>query len=481
MRWNMHRFDLSKRLSLFWKSDAPARWELILTGIVVLFCYLFFNHPDIVETANHSWLFLDHLFSGHLLDFYDSVLAHENAFYYVNGAHYNVVLYLFFGVWLLPVYAVYHLFGLDAAAGAANVFVLYWAKLLACGAALGCALLVRRLAVRLEIPAGRAGYGALAFLLSPLTLVGVFCMGQYDSFCLLFLLLALCFYFDGRLLPFTLVAGVAIVCKFFALLVFLPLLLLREKRISRLLGYGALSLWLTLPTALLFAGRDGDMGFFNELMIQRLFTDTVPGAHTDVPLFFLVYALILAFCFFWRAPDLARLRRMAVYVCMCVFGLLFCWVLWHPQWLVLLVPFAVLSVGTARNRTPWYAMGAICCAGALLLCYQTFPGQLEVGMLDYGLLHLSLGLNAAAAPHQNLTFYFGLLPYVNELAPVLFAAPLFAAVVFLYPVADGTFGDRLSHGARFAPSARAAVWTGACVFGALLLAPVAFQWMKCFL
>ena len=215
---------------------------------------------------------------------------------------------------LLPVYGIYHLFSLNAAAEAANTFVLYWAKLLACLTALGCAWMVRRLALRLEVPAGRAGYASLAFLLSPLTLVGVFCMGQYDSLCLFFLLWALCLYFDGRLPAFTVLIGVAMACKFFALLVFLPLLLLREKRISRLLGYGVLSLWLTVPTGLLYAGRDGDMGFFNELMIQRLFTDTVPGAHTDVPLFFLVYTLILAFCFFWRAPDLARLRLSLIHI-----------------------------------------------------------------------------------------------------------------------------------------------------------------------
>ena len=477
----MHSFDIRKRLSLFWKADVPARWEILLGGAVVVFCYLFFNHPDIVETANHSWLFLDHVFSGRMLEFYDNVLAHQNDFYYVNGAHYNVFLYLAFGVWLLPVYGIYHLFSLNAAAGAANTFVLYWAKLLACLTALGCAWMVRRLALRLEVPAGRAGYASLAFLLSPLTLVGVFCMGQYDSLCLFFLLWALCLYFDGRLPAFTVLIGVAMACKFFALLVFLPLLLLQEKRISRLLGYGVLSLWLTVPTGLLYAGRDGDMGFFNELMIERLFTDTVPGAHGDVPLFFLGYALVLVFSFFWRAPDTARLRRMAVYLCMAVFGLLFSCVLWHPQWLVLLVPFAILSVSTAQNRTPWYAMNAICCAGALLLCYQTFPGQLEVGMMDYGLVHLALGLNASAIPHQNLTFYFGLLPYVNQLAPVLFAAPIAAAAIFLYPCAEGTFGDRLTHGGHFAPSARAGLWTGACVFAALLVTPVAFQWAKCFL
>ncbi|WP_367924066.1 hypothetical protein [uncultured Ruthenibacterium sp.] len=466
----MHSFDIRKRLSGFWMAESPARWELIVAGILVLFCYLFFNHPDIVETANHSWLFLDHLFSGDLLNFYDNVLAHENTFYYVNGAHYNVILYLLFGLWLLPVYGIYHLFSLDASA-----------KLLACIAALGCAFMTRRLALRLDISEGRTKYMRLAFLVSPLTLAGVFCMGQYDSLCLFFLLWALYFYFEGRLSLFTLLVGVAMVCKFFALLVFLPLLLLREKRLSRLCGYGALSLWLMVPTSLLFSGRDGDMGFFNELMIERLFNDTIPGAHTDVPLFFLMYALVLVFCFFWNTSESSHMRRMAVYICMTVFALLFSFVLWHPQWLVLLVPFAILSVGTAQNRTPWYAMNAICCAGALLLCYQTFPGQLEVGMMDYSFLHQALGLSAALAPHQNLTFYFGLLPYVNQLAPVMFAAPLLAAIIFLYPRATGTLGDQLSHNKLFAPSIRAGVWTGACVFGALLLVPVAFQWYKCFL
>ena len=82
-------------------------------------------------------------------------------FTYVNGAHYNVFLYLAFGVWLLPVYGIYHLFSLNAAAGAANTFVLYWAAAgLPDGA--GMRVMVRRLALRLEVPAG-AGYAWLAF------------------------------------------------------------------------------------------------------------------------------------------------------------------------------------------------------------------------------------------------------------------------------------------------------------------------------
>src|SRR5699024_11596696 len=42
-----------------------------------------------------------------------------------------------------------------------------------------------------------------------------------------------------------------------------------------------------------------------------------------------------------------------------VFSLLFLLVQWHPQWLILLTPFLILSTWQAQNRTPWLVMNGI--------------------------------------------------------------------------------------------------------------------------
>ena len=69
----------------------------------------------------------------------------------------------------------------------------------------------------------------------------------------------------------------------------------------------------------------------------------------------------------FRSSGAEAMRQKAVYVCLAVFSLLFLLVQWHPQWLILLTPFLILSTWQAQNRTPWLVMNGIYCAGFFLL------------------------------------------------------------------------------------------------------------------
>ncbi len=130
------------------KSDfaAPCRWEWIAAALLLTACGLLFAHPDIQETANHTWLFLEHVFSGELLDFYTDVLAHENELFYVNAAHYNIFLYGVFGLWMLPVYGIARLAG----AVPCQLLLTLWAKALACLAAAACGVLTARIGRKIQ-------------------------------------------------------------------------------------------------------------------------------------------------------------------------------------------------------------------------------------------------------------------------------------------------------------------------------------------
>ncbi len=317
-------------------------------------------------------------------------------------------------------------------------------------------------------------------------------MGQYDSICLFFLLLALLYYLDGRMWRFAFVMGFAVVCKMFALLVFLPLLVLREKKLHRIAALGALSLWLYIPTALLFSGRDGDMHVFNDIMVQRLFDAQLPGGTGGVPLFLTCLAFVCVICWLLRPCGREALADAAIHVCFTVFVLLFVFVTWHPQWLILLAPFAVLTNRRQQPRYFWSWLDLLFYAGFFLLCAQKFPGQLEGNLLDGGLL--GAAASPAMAGAQTLSFYYGLLPWVLQLSPVLFAAPLLCGMVFKCPWRGGHLADTLTGrppepafeaapalagGPAWLTRARCAVWLSFIIgYGGLWLAPCMFQWLK---
>ena len=471
------KLTLQKRVHTFFTAQSPAKWEFALAGLLCLCTVLLFAHPDIIETANHSWLLLENTFKGNFLGFYEDVYAHQNDFYYTNAAHYNIVVYLLFALWELPLFFICKLFALSIN----TTFLYFWAKVLTAGSALLCGWLTYRLAKHLGAETGMARFAGLGFVLSPITLFSVFAMGQYDTFCLLFILLALLFYFKKQYYRFAFVMGAALVCKFFAIFLLLPLLLLTEKRMHKLLQYLLVSLWLYVPTTLLFMGKTGDAGFFNQLMTERLLAPVLPLGGANAPIFLVGFALLLAFCFFYHADKEAAAVQMPLYACLAAFSLLFLVVEWHPQWLVLLVPFFVLTTALAQNKTPYVVLDIVLCVGFLLLSFQRFPGQLEANMMDFGLVGLISGLAVSGTPHRELNFYFSLIPHIFPIAAALFTGGLLAGLVYKMPVGGVQLGDRLSAKHRYAPSLRAGLWMPAlCAFGGFFVLPCVFVWLKCF-
>lgn len=455
------------------KTAAQAPGKACLAAVCALAVGAFFlwNHPDIAETARHTRILLDDVFAGRFLDFYSDTMDGRAVYGYLNAAHYHIVFYLLCAVWDLPLYL------LGKVVAVSDLAFVYWTKLVGVGAWAACGFLLRSVAVRLELPREWSAWMPVCFWLCPLAFFSAPVMGQYDSVCLVFILWALVLYLDDRMPAFALVMGAALVFKMFALFLLIPLLLLREKRLGRLLGYGALSLWLYLPGALLFAGRSGDAGLFNSLIAERLFAALLPFAG-GASLFLTVLALLYALVYAWRPADAAARRDAVPYLCLAVLGWLFLCVDWHPQWLILLSPFLLLTLGRSRHPLWWAALQLILVAGYFMRVAYRFPGQLEANLFDAGLLG-GLGLLAAAqAAGRTNSLYFSLLPFADRLAAVAFSAPILAGLIGKFPAAGRPLEDRLDETPAPCPPALYAWGCFALGWGVFWLAPTLYAWLR---
>ncbi len=454
----------------------PARAEYLLLAAGAVFCIFAFAHPDIVETARHGYILIRSSLDGNFFGFFEDVYSRVYGYGYTNAAHYNILLYLLYAVWELPLYLIERVGGFVFT----DLTLSLWCKWLGAGFYLGCGLMTGALARRLGCGEEGCRWVPFFFWLNPVSFFTVLVMGQYDSICLFFLLWALVYYLDGRMVPFSLVMGVGMVFKFFPVFLLLPLVLLAEKRILRAAGYAALSLWLYLPTALLFLGRTGDAGFFNQLMIERLFTQVFPGGISDASLFLLLLALVCVAARLYQPADRDAQNRMAAYLGLVVFGLLFLLVYWHPQWLILLVPFTILTSLQLRDKTLFAAMEALWCAGFFVLIAALYSRQLEANLLDGGMIALASGFYFSRVEGaRTVGFYFSLIPYLNELAPILFYGPILAGMVFKLPLGSGCLADRLCGPQRRPFCCRLACWGIFVVgFGAFWAGPVLFSWLK---
>lgn len=365
-------------------------------GAVILALSLLFMHADLMETANHAYLLLDCIFSGRFLDFYNVVTEHANTLYYINGAHYSILFYIIYALWELPLWLINNLFGLPL-----NELVLWlWAKGPAVLSAVGCGLVVEDILNSLE----QEGRGAKwALLLNPVFIFFAVCAGQYDSVGLLFALLAVRALLKDKELLFCLFMGIAVCCKFFALFVAVPVILLRHKKLWQIIKNLLLCMLPWAATTLLFMGRTGNSGNFTAAMLVRLFEAKLG----QLPLFPACYILLLLVCYLRPRSDAKGLLGDGAFAGLAVFGAMLLFVDWHPQWAVLMIPFWVLAVALQNNKRLYYYLNLAVAAGVLLYAFVNYPGQFELSSIYYGILNINGGV----------TFlHYKYLPSVLELA-----------------------------------------------------------------
>ncbi len=421
-------------------------WDMAFFGLAALVSFFFMSHPDIWETANHSYMFLECLFSGQFLDYYEVVAAHDTWYYYINGANYNILIYIIFGIWELPIFLIHQIFSLPLD----ESFMIHWAKVVPCLFYIGCGWMFKKLGEKLGMTKEKAFMAAMFFLFNPIAFYSPMAMGQYDTLCLFFTLWALLYYAQGRYQKFSFILGIGVVCKFFPLMIFVPLILLVEKRIPKLLQYGITTLWLYIPTTLLFMGRTGEAGGFTMAMINRMFELMVPMGITDMPLFILLYAIVVFAALLYNPKTEQTVKYLAVYVPMVVFGLLFICIHWHPQWLVLLMPFVVMTTHLQQNRVPWYWLDIVMAAGYFLIGFCYNGGQTGAVLFDGGWMWMLFDMRIAVEKSwRHMDRYLKNIPFVFQLAPVMFAGSVLANIILKFPLANTTVSDRLSDGSRY--------------------------------
>lgn len=460
----------------------PSRLEWGIALILGAAAVLCFQHPDIWETSNHSWILLESISQGKFMDFYRVVESRPYPLYYINGANYSIVLYLLFALWQLPVWIVCKIGGLAIN----EYFLLFYSKILPALAYALCALLLAKLARGAGLNQRDSRWCSMAFVLCPAAFFGCLIMGQYDSFCLALTLWALLYYQKGDLWKFSLIMGAAAAFKFFPLMLLVPLVLLAEKRPGRILALGVSSLWLVVLSTLLFLGRTGSANNFTLQMIGRLFTETLPGGMGPVPVFLVGYAFVVMICYLYHPSGKPGSGALPIYICMAVYALLLLCIHWHPQWVILVCPFLVLCTFLQKDRLPWMALLLVFSVGFFLLSFFEFPYQMDANLFDYGLVTVFTQRAASQMPSRfTASQLLEKIPFLVQLAPACFSIPLISALVFQFPLKSGSLGDRLSHGES---SIRQDAWTRPLVWGVFILGlglawfvPALYSWVMTFI
>lgn len=328
-----HDFSLQKRTKLF---------EWCLLFLLFLISFLVFFYTDYSDTLDNSVMLVKAIWHGQFENYYEYAArnAHPATVY---SANYNVFLYGIFALWNFPVILLHRLNGLNYMD---SVWALLWCKLLIVLALIFTTVLLRKLVQLCSSDPQNQHMASLLFLGCACTWIPTMVAGQYDILSLLAILLGLYFYIQKNDLWFYVFFAIAFPLKTFAIFVYIPLILLREKRIwgiiLKLFPLFSISLAVSLP----FRGNS-----WYELCIQTQSRDalnllldasvTIGGMQFNI--FAAAYITLCVFCYIsdWSEETNSYLP---IWCSFAALASILLFTNFRSYWIILIIPFAVLTV-----------------------------------------------------------------------------------------------------------------------------------------
>ncbi len=321
-------------------------WILVLIIGVVFSATCFL---DVIITTRHGINFWSSLFEGKLFEFYSYNLnlkcipdSETTSF-----ALYNILLYVIFAIWDFPLWVYENITGNNALA---NPILLVYAKGIVLAFCAACVYVVRQILNTIGIGDNDWNKVKEMMLTSIVMIFTVVSMGQYDVIPLLFILLGVNYYIKGNNKLFSLFFAVAIPLKLFALLFFIPLLLLKEKRVIKaaINTLVVCSIYILTSLVYILCDKNGLDASSSESLLKKMFVNNIELSLEPVSLFLIFWFGIAIWCYLHdnkgEKDYLVPLRICALVSC---FGVI---IPAHPQWLIYSVPFLCILCGQEKNR-----------------------------------------------------------------------------------------------------------------------------------
>ena len=344
-----------------WKGKKENRKKVIIYGIwfiVNLLLFYCFIYNDIMETMCVSIGFWDDLFSGRVRYFYASEWEMAS-FAYAKTVHatYDFPMYIIFALWNFPIWIVKHFFGVNILE---SLICLIWGKSLLLVFSVIFARALYRLCITLDMTRENAKLVCLLFFTSNFFMTSVIMISAYDIIALYLSIEGINFYFKDNKKGFLGCFMLAVPLKFFPLLLFVPLLLLKEKRILHVISSILLTILPILIFRLLLPARavygepetvafhimDALKGTENDgLIYWNITANELPAALGRIYPSIFLWIICLLYCYLKKINAKEELKKQGIYCCFLMFAILFMTSKSSPYWLLFLIPLVVILMG----------------------------------------------------------------------------------------------------------------------------------------
>lgn len=410
------------KIQEYWKNTEQQAVEWAVLGIILLFAFLTMNYVDILIIADHTFDFLKQIFSGNILNLYDG-------FYGVYG----ITPYIIFGVWSLPVWAFRTWMH---GALEYTVPIVLWYKLLVAVFIFLSAKKLKEIGEIYGITGSRMKWMLFSFFSSIIFVVPAVITAQIDIIGIYFMLCGLKNYLEGNTKKFLLYFAIAVPMKYFALFIFFPLLLLKEKRII-LIGLQTLAAGsIVLISKFLFKGKY--LANVNSLAFSYIEDMTVKGS--NVAPFIIALGLVCVLAYVIKNSE-ENIKKYAVYFCFLGYVVYFMFSEWNSYWIILLCPFLILLI---FNNVRYLKINLLLemMAGILIIVKKAYD---QPWVFGGGETFSYLFLKNCGGRNINVAYLLDLY-HITDLMPIIFSGFLAcctALIIINFPgrVSSGPAGE----------------------------------------
>lgn len=334
---------------------------ILITVLLYIISTFGFFHWDQIANSAHSVIFWDSLLHGRILNAYQDaidIVGSDKEHYNDWPLCYEPVSYFILGIINFPAIILYELGKLKFSSFSFCLFVKLqqiFMVFIASAYAYKISYIISE-----KNDKSVASMSTLMFLSCPGLIYFSIIFGQIEIYAITFSLIGIYYWLKKDNTKFVFFFAISITFKMFAFLIFVPLVLVRQKSLLRIIIYCYSGLFLLIISKLLYYRSDA---YVTSLMESQNRIKWLVSLNSSITAFngehistFIVCALIIFLLAYIYDPKQDKRQQKdcmiwAIYYCFLMLAVLFILVPPNPYWIVIITPFIpLLSAADQRKR-----------------------------------------------------------------------------------------------------------------------------------
>ncbi len=328
--------------------QAPLWGEYLILFILFLIPFVSMMYGDMKAFTHYEVNFWGSIFKGGgLKNFYE--YGNEMLAVYrangIGGAYeliYDFPVYIVFGIWGLPLYLFCNATGIEETS---SIGTMLYAKSIYIVALGITAYLIYVICKNIKINQINSKWASYLFLSSAVVFVEIGLVGQLDVLAFPFILLGLYYYQNKEYIKFIIYFSIAVSFKLFPLFIFIPLLLLYEKNIIKIMYKTILALSFTIIAGIWFPQNTMAADVKNDIrnhFFEAFLGNKLPLYNCAVPLVIVLFGVICVYCYVKQIENQEEQYYYSIMIPLVVMFVVLVSFDSNPYWFVYLSPFLAM-------------------------------------------------------------------------------------------------------------------------------------------